>query len=160
MYPSSPPARKYIPVLTARLSSTATRTTTAIRSGFDNNPVVSSAELPALLWQTGGFRFLIPCLRPHRYARSIPFHFQCIFLTHPYHRCAYFPTANVRTSRLRRYRLLWFLPAGRFPLRLLALALAFLVYPPAPVLYPVRRSRWSSSSLSSAYSAYVAVLKL
>ncbi|KAJ7491704.1 hypothetical protein B0H11DRAFT_2228511 [Mycena galericulata] len=31
---------------------------------------------------------------------------------------------------------------------------------PAPVLYPVRHSRCSSSSLSSAFSAYAAVLKL
>ncbi|KAJ7835662.1 hypothetical protein B0H14DRAFT_3141963 [Mycena olivaceomarginata] len=36
------------------------------------------------------------------------------------------------------------IPASRFTLRSLALALSFLVYP-APVLYPVRRSRWSSS---------------
>ncbi|KAJ7302854.1 hypothetical protein DFH08DRAFT_988475, partial [Mycena albidolilacea] len=51
-------------------------------SGFDNNPLVLSAELPALLWLTGGFRFATPCLRPSRYALSILFHFRCIFLAH------------------------------------------------------------------------------
>ncbi|KAJ7864250.1 hypothetical protein B0H14DRAFT_3604256 [Mycena olivaceomarginata] len=39
-------------------------------SGFDNNPVVSSAEHPALLWQTGGFRFVIPCFN-----MGVPSHF-------------------------------------------------------------------------------------
>ncbi|KAJ7696398.1 hypothetical protein B0H14DRAFT_2650205 [Mycena olivaceomarginata] len=34
---------------------------------FDNNPVVSSNELPALLWQTRGFRLW---WRPYRYRRA------------------------------------------------------------------------------------------
>jgi hypothetical protein len=37
---------------------------------FDNNPVVSSDELPVLLWQTRGFRL---CLHP--YHMCVPSHF-------------------------------------------------------------------------------------
>jgi hypothetical protein len=44
---------------------------------FDNDPMVSSADLLTLLWQTGGFRFVISC---YRYVPSIPFHFRGIFL--------------------------------------------------------------------------------
>ncbi|KAJ7848822.1 hypothetical protein B0H14DRAFT_3452858 [Mycena olivaceomarginata] len=90
-------------------------------SGFDNNPLVLSAELLALLCLTGGFRFATPCLRPSRYALSILFHFRCIFLAHL---MCLFPDSQRACGRCR---LLRFLSAGRFPLRSLALALAFIV---------------------------------
>jgi hypothetical protein len=64
-----------------RLSSTAMRTTTAMCTGHSSRAstmiqwydTVSSAELLTRLWPTGGFWFVISCLRPYRYA--LPSHF-------------------------------------------------------------------------------------
>ncbi|KAJ6487292.1 hypothetical protein DFH09DRAFT_1339526 [Mycena vulgaris] len=126
MYPGSPPAHAF--------PSRSLRSSPALFyghenhdgdvyrpfvSGVDNNTGLSSAELPALLRQTGGFRFIT------FHVCSIPFHLR---------QCAYVPG---------------FLPAGRLPLRSLALAEARTHLPRVPPvpLYPVRRSRWSSSSL-------------
>ncbi|KAJ7327497.1 hypothetical protein DFH08DRAFT_1084693 [Mycena albidolilacea] len=111
-------------------------------SGFDNDPVVSSAELLTLLWQTGGFRFLISCLRPYRYAPSIPSYFRqraCV--------AAAFCGSSSQAA---------FLSARSF-----ALALAFLLYPARPVpcaslalgVLPLLRRLSSSLSLSSLHRA-------
>ncbi|KAJ7789496.1 hypothetical protein B0H14DRAFT_3502950 [Mycena olivaceomarginata] len=101
---------------------------------FDNDPVVSSAELLKLLWQTGGFRFVISCLRPYRYAPSIPISLPA-YLS---------PTliANVRIPRQPRACVpVTSLPPSAVPprrplpsplARSPALALAFLLYPPCP----------------------------
>ncbi|KAJ7774368.1 hypothetical protein B0H14DRAFT_3508662 [Mycena olivaceomarginata] len=72
---------------------------------------------------------------------------------------SHFTSANARASQLRRCRTS---PQAAF-LSTRSLAHPCTRLPPVPsvpVLYPVRRSRQLSSSLSSAYSAYAAILKL
>ncbi|KAJ7884702.1 hypothetical protein B0H13DRAFT_2537104 [Mycena leptocephala] len=107
--------------------------------------LVSSVELPALLWQTGGFQFVIPC-------------FDMGVLSH-FTSGAYFSSTLIadleKPTRLRPGYV-----AAAFKFCGSSTQAAFLSArspshspsscTPAPVLYPVRRSRWSSSSLFSA----------
>jgi hypothetical protein len=87
---------------------------------------------------------------------SIPFHFWCIFLAHPYRRCGQ-PT-RVRAGYVAAAF------CGSSPQDAFLFARSPSHSPssctPVPVLYPGRRSRWSCSSFSSAYSAYAAILNL
>jgi hypothetical protein len=147
MYPSScMPSRPCGRCACPRLSSTAMGVMWTGHSFPASTITRCSGRL------VGGFRFVIPCLRRYRFARSIPFHFGCIFLAHP--RCL-FPDSQ------RACVLVTF--CGSFPQATFLSARAS----HSPSLCtsrsrpgPFERSRWSSSSLSSAHSAYAAVLKL
>ncbi|KAJ7302179.1 hypothetical protein DFH08DRAFT_1089910 [Mycena albidolilacea] len=95
-------------------------------SRFENNPGVSSAELSALLWQPGGFRFVIPCLRPYR----VPSHFTFGAYSSPTLIAdVLIPRQPTRTAFL----------FARSPSHSPSSCT------PAPVLCPVRRSRWSAT---------------